>query len=130
MHLGQRHNGHGIPAQACRIATQLRQGWRLEAGGLIDVVQLSAARACYRNIEFPIPLVNQQHAMFAVVRDEGQSVDIRIIVLTKWFNLDLLVAWAKVVVKQLEHPESRVWLAVIPINHRDAGELRGKSDKL
>src|SRR5579864_9847408 len=128
MPLGHRHNGHRISAQAYRIATQLRYGWRLEAGGLIDVVQLSAARACYRNIEFPIPFVNQQHAMFAIVRDEGQRVDIRIV--RHSLNLDLLVAWAEIVVKQLEHPEARVWLAVVPINHRDAGELRRKSDKL
>ena len=45
-------------------------------------------------------------------------------------RLDLLVAWAEVVVKQLEHPEARVWLSVIPIHHGDTGELRGKSDQL
>ena len=43
------------------------------------ILQLSAARTCYRNIEFPIALVNQEHAVFAVVRDEGQRVDIRIV---------------------------------------------------
>src|SRR4029077_18215043 len=125
---GQRHNSHRVSAQACRVATQLRRGWRLEAGGLIDVVQLSAARACYRNIEFPITLVNQEHAMFAVVREEGQRVDIRIV--RHRLNLHLLVAWAEAVVKQLEHPKARVWLPVIPINHRDTRELCGKSDKL
>src|SRR5579864_464868 len=116
MPLGQRHNGHRITAQACRVATQLRRGWRLEAGSLIDVLHLSAARACHRHIEFSITLIDQQHAMFAVLRNEGERVDIRTV--RRGFNLDLLVTWSEIAMKQLEYPEARVRLPVIPIHHR------------
>jgi len=114
---------HGKSSQLHVIAAQSCGRRRPESCGLIYGMNLPSACTHDRNFKRPISLVNQQHAPLPVTRDKCERVDIGMI----WPDLYELIARAKVVMKKFEHPVSRVRLAIVPVDHRNAGKATSKA---
>src|SRR5450755_2682939 len=97
------------------------------AGRLIDK---SSGTVCELSWHFylrrPVSLIDQQEFVPSG-SPEGLNFDRRI---SRTFRFHEFVSRSEIVLQQFQHPEPGVRLAICPINHRDARELRGIAHQL